>query len=157
LTDIDSIVREIQYVVAPAVMISSAALLLLGFQTKFSNLAGRFRALNHERRELLKKHRRDATEEERYGSLGHQVAHLLARATHVKNAILLTYVSIALFLLTSVFIFFKAHGELDLSFWVLACFLSGLVLELVASVIMMVEVALAFRIVQMESGGSHEK
>jgi hypothetical protein len=39
---LDTIVLEIQNVLAPAVMISSSALLLMGFQAKFSNLANRF-------------------------------------------------------------------------------------------------------------------
>jgi len=36
------IVQKIQYMIAPAVMVSSSALLLLGFNNKFSNLANRF-------------------------------------------------------------------------------------------------------------------
>ena len=52
--DVAKIVEEIHLVLAPAVMISSSALLLLGFQTKFSNLASRFRTLNYELRELKK-------------------------------------------------------------------------------------------------------
>ena len=149
--DSSRVVGEIQLVLAPAVMISSSALLLLGFQTKFSNLANRFRALNHEKRELAKKERREAREEERYLNLSMQVGHLLRRATQVKNAILLAYAAILLFLATSVLIFVNIRSEASISFWVVFAFLAGLVLELIASIVMMVEVMLAFKVVRLES------
>lgn len=149
--EIDLLVREIQYVVAPAVMTSGSALLLLGFQNKFSSLANRFRALNSERRELLKKASLEPREKERCDNLTQQVAHLLARATHVKNAILMTYAAIALFLLTSVLIFFNARGAFGLSTLVVGVFLLGLMLELLASVVMMREVGLAFKVVDLEA------
>ena len=57
--DITEIVQEIQYVLSPAVMVSSSALLLLGLQNKFSSLANRFRALNQEKRVLLQRAARD--------------------------------------------------------------------------------------------------
>ena len=150
--EIELVVKEIQYVVAPAVMTSGSALLLLGFQNKFSSLANRFRSLNQERRELAKKTALQDWESERLKNLSQQVEHLLARATHVKNAILMTYGAIALFLLTSVLIFFNARGAYSISPYVVAVFLAGLLLELVASLVMMREVALAFKIVHLESG-----
>lgn len=149
--DSSRVVGEIQLVLAPAVMISSSALLLLGFQTKFSNLANRFRALNYEKRELAKKERREGREEERYLNLSMQVAHLFRRATQVKNAILLAYAAILLFLVTSVLIFVNIRSETSLSFWIVFAFLAGLVLELIASIVMMVEVNLAFKVVRLES------
>lgn len=149
--DLSGVVGEIQLVLAPAVMISSSALLLLGFQTKFSNLANRFRALNHEKRELAKKERREGREEERYLNLSMQVEQLLRRATQVKNAILLAYAAISFFLVTSVLIFVNIRSEVSLSFWIVFAFLAGLILELIASIVMMVEVNLAFKVVRLES------
>ena len=150
--DVTAIVEEIHLVLAPAVMISSSALLLLGFQTKFSNLASRFRALNHELRELKKTLQRESWQEERFESLKRQVSHLFARATHVKNAILLTYGAILFFLLTSVLIFLNVHGAHAFFAWIQVCFVLGLILQFSAVFTLMIEVALAFKVIKIEAG-----
>ena len=150
--ELSRIVQEIQYVLAPAIMISSSALLLLGFQTKFSNLAGRFRSLNHELRELKKGSLKDPWQTERLASLTLQVKYLLSRATHVKNAVLLAYGAILSFLLTSLLIFLNGRGAAAFSSCILASFVTGLVLEFVAVFIVMIEVALAFKVVKIEAG-----
>ncbi|MSR77404.1 MAG: DUF2721 domain-containing protein [Candidatus Omnitrophica bacterium] len=43
--DIAKLIQEIQYILAPAMMISSSSLLLLGFQNKFSNLTDQVKYL----------------------------------------------------------------------------------------------------------------
>jgi hypothetical protein len=151
--EISRIVQEIQFVLAPAVMISSSALLLLGFQTKFSNLASRFRALNHEMRELAKIPQREPWQEKRHENLTHQTAHLFRRATHVKNAILCAYGAIILFLCTSVLLFLNIRSVISLSPWIVVTFMAGLLFELAAGVVMVIEVALAFEVIRIESRG----
>lgn len=148
--DVTAVVQEIQFVLAPAVMISSSALLLLGFQTKFSNLASRFRTLNHELRELKKSPRQEDWQKERFESLGLQVNHLFQRATHVKNAILLTYGAILFFVLTSVLIFLDVHGVGSLFKWIQLSFVLGLLVEFSAVLTLMIEVALAFKVIKIE-------
>jgi hypothetical protein len=150
--DVTNIVEEIHLVLAPGVMISSSALLLLGFQTKFSNLASRFRALNQELRELKKNLRKESWQTERFESLTRQVSHLLARATHVKNAILLTYAAVLFFLMTSVLIFLNVHGAGAFSSWIQASFVLGLLLQFGAVLTLMIEAALAFKIIKIEAG-----
>ena len=146
------IVEEIHLVLAPAVMISSAALLLLGFQTKFSNLAGRFRSLNQELRELKKAAHKEPWQTERFDSLTRQVSHLFARATHVKNGILLTYGAILCFLSTSMLIFLNMRAAHDLSVWIQVSFVLGLLMEFAAALTLMIEVALAFKVIRIEAG-----
>jgi hypothetical protein len=149
--ELQEIVQEIQLIVAPAVMISSAALLLLGFQTKFSNLSSRYRSLNQELRELKKLGRKEPWQIERFESLRQQVGHLLDRATHVKNAILLTYGGILGFLMTSALIFLSARGWGLSAIWIQASFILGMILEFAAAFTMMIEVALAFKVIRIES------
>ncbi len=146
-----SIVQDIQLVVAPAVMISSSALLLLGFQTKFSNLASRFRSLNHEMRELKKTPRNESWQLERYESLVIQVGHLYSRATHIKNAILFAYAAILSFILTSLLIFLNVKGAFTATSWTLGTFVAGLIFEFVSVSTLMVEVALAFKVIRIEA------
>ncbi len=144
------IVQEIQYVLAPAIMVSSAALLLLGFQNKFATLASRFRALNQERRALAVKNFRTKEENERFDNLVTQVNHLHERATCVKNAILLTYLSIVCFVLTSVLLFVSIHANLQFFQFIITLFLVGLVLILATSLIMIKEISIAFKVVTLE-------
>lgn len=148
--DITKIVQEIQYVLAPAVMVSSAALLLLGFQNKFSNLSSRFRALNHERRSLLLKPNLDSVEEGRFKSLNEQVNHLAKRAGYVKNAILLTYCAIVCFLVTSVLIFLNIYVSFRLFLWVIDVFILGLLLLLVSSYLMILETRILYKVITLE-------
>lgn len=149
--ELPHIVEEIQLVVAPAVMISSSALLLLGFQTKFSNLASRFRSLNHELRELKKVDPKESWQSERQQSLVQQVAHLYSRVTHVKNAIILAYAAILSFILTSILIFLNMKGAIVYTSWTLGAFILGLLLEFGSVLTLMVEVALAFKVLRIEA------
>lgn len=148
--DLARIVQEIQYVLAPAIMISSAALLLLGSQNKFSNLAARFRTLNLEKRELSKKSRTSETERERLDNLREQVHHLVDRATHVKNAILLTYSAIASFVATSVCLFLNVYTNFQLYPVIIGFFLLGLILVLISSLLMIAEVELSYKVIRLE-------
>lgn len=148
--DLAQIVREIQYVLAPAVMISSSALLLLGFQNKFSNLVNRFRALNQERRLLHHRTDKNPRETERLANLESQLGYLLARVRHVKNAILLTHAAIIAFTTTSILLFWKLYTSFPLFFLIIGSFLLGLVLVLASSLLVMIEVALAYKIVMLE-------
>ncbi len=151
MIQLPQLVEEIQLVVAPAVMISSSALLLLGFQTKFSNLAGRFRALNHELRELKKIGQKEPWQAERQQSLVEQVAHLYSRVKHVKNAIILAYAAILSFILTSLLIFLSVKGAFMYTSLILATFLLGLVMEFASVLTLMIEVALAFKVLKIEA------
>jgi hypothetical protein len=144
------VVQEIQYVLAPAIMVSSAALFLLGFQAKFSSLAGRFRTLNQERRTLAAKASRTEEENERLRNLSAQVDHLYRRATFVKSAILLTYGSIVCFVITSILLFVSVHTTLHFFRLTMFLFLTGLALILSTAIIMMVEITLAFKVVTLE-------
>jgi hypothetical protein len=150
MTDITPLIQEIQSVVAPAVMVSSAALLLLGFQAKHSNLANRFRALNHEKRLLASKATRDQHETGRLQSLQQQVDHLMRRATYVQRAIVCAYSAIGCFTGSSVLIFVSAHVPAWLGCGVIAIFMSGLACLMSSVVLMIRETQLFHKILTLE-------
>ena len=143
--------KKIEYMVAPAIMVSSSALLLLGYQNKFSALFNRFRSLNQERRLLVQKIKRESAEEDRLGNLKAQLGRLFKRATHVKNAIVLTYSAIICFLATSVFLFLNTYTEAQFSYLTISFFLAGLICVFASSILMIVEVVISFNILQLES------
>ena len=150
--EISRTIQDIQYVLAPAMMVSSAALLLLGFQAKFSNLASRFRALNHEKRLLSLKVSRDEPEEDRLRSLAEQVNSLMARTTYVKHAILLSYVGIVCFTGTSVLIFLNVYSASQWHDAVIAVFMIGLVCQLIGALLMILETQLLHKALTLEKG-----
>lgn len=147
---VESIIKTIQYVLAPAVMVSSTALLLLGLQNKFSNLANRFRGLNSDRRKLRDVASPSPEEMIRLQSLNAQIKTLLKRANYVQNAILACDFSIACFMISSILIFFRAFMEKAVWFFDIAVFLLGLFLILIAIANMILETQLAYHIIQLE-------
>jgi hypothetical protein len=148
--EIAQLVQDIQAVLAPAVMVSSAALLLLGLQAKFSNLASRFRGLHHERRLLVLKAERNAAEEERLKSVQDQAEHLMRRAACVKRAIMLSYIAIASFMGSSMLLFFDVFTSLRLDQGVVGVFIVGLGCVLGSALVMIAETRLFYTVLTLE-------
>ncbi|MBF0205578.1 MAG: DUF2721 domain-containing protein [Oligoflexia bacterium] len=152
--DVSHLVSLIQYVLSPAIMVSSSALLLLGFNNKFSNLASRFRVLNQEKRVLMEKIPRTLSEESRLTNLEAQVSRLIRRASLVKRSIICCYGGIVCFTCTSVMIFFNAFnvfGVLNLGPVFITIFLLGLLLILSSAVMLIVETKLFYQVILLES------
>ena len=148
--EISQLVQEIQYILAPAIMISSSALLLLGFQNKFSNLADRFRGLNQEKRRLFQKADRTPEEERHLSNLSGQIEYLFRRASHVKNAILLTYGAVVFFTGTSILILFNIYFVRQLYPYIIVTAAIGLSLLFLTALIMLAEARLIFRVLALE-------
>lgn len=148
--DIAKIIQAIQYVVAPAIMISSSALLLLGFQNKFSALASRFRILNQEQNKLQGAISRSPAEESRLINLKGQVQYSYDRVTLVKNSILMTYGGIFFFTATSLLILAQIFTSLDLHVFIILFFGAGFLMLLGAVGVMMKDVNLFHRVMTLE-------
>lgn len=131
-------------------MISSAALLLLALQNKFSSLFNRFRLLNEERRLLEQRLDRSPIDNERLHSLKLQLEELIRRTMQVKNAIHFNYVAILCFIATSVFLFLNRYSVLPLAYPSVFIFLAGMICIFVAILFMVMETRLAFHILQLE-------
>ncbi len=103
--DSEFIVKMIQFMLAPAVMISACGLLLLGINNRYSSIANRIRLLNDERRRLILKIKDgkelDFIESNRIASLKKQLEQLFSRLGYVKNCVVLYSTGIFLFVLTS--------------------------------------------------------
>lgn len=140
----------IQYTLAPAVMISSAALLLVGLNNRFSSLFQRFRLLNLERRSFPSDASREAAQAGRLESVTRQLGWLHRRVQLVKNAILLIYVGILCFILTSVGLLVQKISGIDFSRAVVFIFFSGIFLIFLSVLLMIAETGLAYRILIIE-------
>ncbi len=150
MTKIAELIQSIQYMVAPAVMISSSALLLLGLQAKFSNLANRFRALQNERRLLAVREGRGSSENERLQNVETQVAYLMRRADYVKQSIVLSYAAIICFAGASVLIFLSLAYSAQLYGVVIAVFVAGFLCVLAAAAVLILEARLAYQVLLLE-------
>jgi hypothetical protein len=136
----------------PAVLFTASALLLAGLQNKYSTLIQAVRALNDERRELLRRPTLAHWEKSRSASIAEQIPHLLARAKLVRNAVFLLYLGTLLFLGSS-FVIGLAHlGWPPMAPLVVALFGLGLAGLMVGVGFALAEARLSYRVVRMEVG-----
>ncbi len=102
---IDSLIRTISLILAPAVMISSCAIFLNGIITRYESVGARMRAMHHERLELL--HGLEHTTSSGVPGVGFsthriheievQLPRLLRRHKLLRNAVLTENTAIVLF------------------------------------------------------------
>jgi hypothetical protein len=132
----EMIVKMIQFMLAPAVMISACCLLLLGVNNRYSSIANRIRLLNDERRRLVLKFKDgkelDYIESNRLASIKKQLDQLFCRLGYVKNCIVFYSTGIFLFIITSFLI------GLDFIF----DFRSGIVLMMISFIAGMIAVGI---------------
>ena len=140
----------IHYILTPAVMISSSALFLLGLQNRLSNLFSRFRALNHERRSLGQMASRSAKDNERLDNVVLQLDRLMRRVRYVKNAVIYLYLAVVAFIGTSLCLFLTRYAFLPLVKTALFIFFAGLLFMLLALVLLISEVTIAYYILRLE-------
>jgi hypothetical protein len=97
---IDLVVHIIQFILAPAVMVSSGAIFVGSMQAHYGSISDRLRALSHERLQLLRQPdgsldatNADAYTTERLQQIDTQIPSLLSRLLLVRNAILAMYLA----------------------------------------------------------------
>jgi hypothetical protein len=99
MSEVANAIGTIQDILAPAVMITGVALLLLTFNARHSALVNRIRLLDDEKRQLSK--RLDKSESVRLRSIKNQLNLLLPRLAYVRNGMLFHLLAVMLFVLTS--------------------------------------------------------
>lgn len=99
--DVAQAAQAINGILAPAIMISASALIILALQGKYSQLIDRLRSLNEERRKLKQAER---PSEQRLSNVVAQIEAILLRAKMVRNSIVSLYLAITLFVLSSIVI-----------------------------------------------------
>ena len=105
MSEVASAIGTIQDILAPAVMITGVALLLLTFNTRHSSLVNRIRLLDDEKRQINRtmtaSGKEDASEAIRLRSISSQLKLLLPRLAYVRNGMLCHLVAVLFFVLTS--------------------------------------------------------
>ncbi len=149
-----SVIEAIQLILAPAVMISACGLLMLGINTKFSNVLNRIRALNEEKRRLISS-ASDRTlafpENQRLASVARQLQQLLRRAYFVRNSLLCYIAAVALFVITSLLIgvhYFSGMAGLQVA--VILMFLVGMISVVMGIVYAALDTKMGYDVVRFE-------
>jgi hypothetical protein len=101
IKDVAQVAQAINGMLAPAIMISASALIILALQAKYSQLIDRLRALNNERRSLKNT---EGSSQQRMANVVAQIEAIMLRARLVRNSIMSLYVAISLFVVSSIII-----------------------------------------------------
>jgi lipopolysaccharide export LptBFGC system permease protein LptF len=144
--------QAIQAILAPALGISAVGLLLLGLNTRYSNIINRIRLLNDERRRYTRmisdNKELSYTDKTRHMSIRSQTDRLLVRTKLVRNAILSLQLAVGLFVVTSVMIgmnfFFPMSSPNSVT---LLVFIAGMICVLAAVANAALEVLRSYKIV----------
>jgi hypothetical protein len=146
-------IQTIQAILAPALMISACGLLLLGLNNRYTTVVSRMRLLNDEKRKKLANP--DAIDREyvdmiRFESVMRQIPSLLARATHLRHALIFLWCGVVCYLLSSlclgVTIFFRANIAF-LAVWI---FMIGIGSAVIGVVFALLDIALAHKVLKLE-------
>jgi hypothetical protein len=103
-SDLGGAIQAIQAILAPAVMLTAVALLLLSMNSRHSTLVNRIRLLDDEARTLKKKRRLLEVDSLRLSNIEKQQQLLLPRIKYIRNGILSLSLSAIFFVLTSFWI-----------------------------------------------------
>jgi len=146
-------IQAIQAILAPAVMITGVALLLLTFNARHSSLVNRIRLLDDEERELLRRRPKlDKIETLRLKSIKNQLDLLLSRLLYVRNGMLCLLLAATFFVLTSFSIglaYFSASIGLTQTM-INFTFVPGMLLVLIGVLFLAIEVHISYRVIEIE-------
>lgn len=155
-SDLTTAIQTIQAILAPAVMITGVALLLLTFTARHSALVNRIRLLDDEKRQLHKIVRQskglDGMEELRLKSIENQLNLLLPRLAYVRNGMLCQMLAAMFFVLTSFSIglgYFAVSTNL-IQVAIHATFFLGMCLVLVGITFLALEIFVSYRVILVE-------
>lgn len=144
----------IQQMLAPGLMISACGLLLLGVNNKQVAAQGRIRALDEEKRTLIRTSRKEPLDDILHGRLinvEHQLKTYGQRIIMFRNSVFSFTVSVALFVAASLAIGLQQLGKMDVfSTIALIAFLLGMLTTLAGAVFAAIEVWFAYRVITRE-------
>jgi Protein of unknown function (DUF2721) len=149
--------HAIQTILAPAVMISSTALFLLGLNARYISIISRIRMLNAEKRELLGElaTRSPVVEKARHANINAQLRTLFRSAWCIRISILSQVLAAFSFVLTSLLLGLDVLVSIRVFHTApLYLFMGGIFLMLLGILMLGVDMIVGFQVVLVELGGS---
>ena len=155
MSEVSSAIGTIQDILAPAVMITGVALLLLTFTARHSALVNRIRLLDDEKRQIRRRMvsgNPSETEEARLRSIKNQLNLLLPRLAYVRNGMLCHLIAVLFFVVTS-FLIGLGHlptpsGPTQTAISI--TFTAGMFLVLVGVAFLALEVFVSYKVIVVE-------
>lgn len=145
--------QAIQAILTPALMISACGLLLLGLNNRYATVVSRIRLLNDEKRRRLADPDgidREYVDALRFESVMRQIPSLLTRANYLRRALILLWIGVVSYLLSSLSlgagIFLGLHAAAA-AVWI---FMFGLVSAAIGVAFALLDIALAYKVLQWE-------
>jgi hypothetical protein len=147
-------IQAIQAILAPAVMITGVALLLLTSNARHSSLVNRIRLLNDEERGLRRKgDKLDDLDAARLRSIENQINQLLPRLLYIRNGMLCHLLAAIFFVLTSFWIglgYFSISSAVTQAI-INVTFMVGMLLVLIGVAFLAVEIYVSYRVILIET------
>jgi len=156
MSEVTNAIGTIQDILAPAVMITGVALLLLTFNTRHSVLVNRIRLLDDEKRQinrrLVSSRDLDKTEEVRLKSIRNQLDLLLPRLAYVRNGMLCHLIAVLFFVVTSLLIGLGHLPTLSqpTQIAISITFTLGMFLVLIGAAFLALEIFVSYRVILVE-------
>lgn len=150
IPDVVKTAQAINGIVAPAIMISASALMVLALHAKYSQLIDRLRKLNDERRKLSCGQDQTA-QDQRLSNVVEQIRVILMRGRFIRNSIMSLYTAISLFVLSSIVI--GSRITLNINIPVassVVIFMFGMICVLTGTIYAIRDISLAYKIAQLE-------
>ena len=146
-----SIVKIIQAMLAPGLMISACGLLILGMNNKYSIVVNRIRLLNDEKRKILHLENRNDDDLRRENIIRIQIDRLNERVRMVRNAVFAYSFAVACFIIASLCIGINLYTRSnEVEFLSLVFFLAGMISVFVGIVYAASESLKGYRIIRIE-------
>ena len=146
-----SIVKIIQAMLAPGLMISACGLLILGMNNKYSIVVNRIRLLNDEKRKILHLENRNDDDLRRENIIRIQIDRLNERVRMVRNAVFAYSFAVACFIIASLCIGINLYTRSnEVEFLSLVFFLTGMISVFVGIVYAAGESLKGYRIIRIE-------
>lgn len=146
-----SIVKVIQAMLAPGLMISACGLLILGMNNKYSIVVNRIRLLNDENRKLHHLENKMTDDVKRESNIRLQVDKLNERVRMVRNAVFAYSVAVGCFIIASLCIGVNLYTKSNVvEFFSLMFFLIGIITVLVGVFYAANETIKGYKIVRIE-------
>jgi len=155
-------VQAIQAILAPAIMVSASGLLLLGLLNRYTVIMSRIRALNEERRRLVRSTTPPAealpVEITRLASVIRQLDDLVDRVRFMRNAVMCQVVAVGCFVLSSLLIGLRVAGPEWLKLvHPLPVFVTGMAVLFAGVVFEGTDVLRAYRTIRFEVGDPSDR
>lgn len=150
-----TLIKIIQLMLAPAVMINACGLLLLGINNKYSSMINRIRLLNEEKRRYMIKIEHndelDYLETSRLQSIRKQISVLHYRLRLIRDSIFSITIGLFLFILTSLLIGIEAFVGASLTKYIfLSTFAMGMISVGIGLIFLLTDTLKGYKIVQVE-------